>query len=196
MGICESSKNQTTQNVPAKKQVPNQTQDNIPIPDENLFKFNPNFFQNLDKYDTIQKISIENKIYEGQMKDGKRNGKGRIYNMSDPFGDDVYEGEWKDDLEHGKGIYKYDKDFIYNGDWVNGKMEGKGFLKVSKSYYEGDFKNDTIEGRGRAIYIKENNKKEVYEGEFKDGKRHGKGIYKYSDGRIYNGEWKFGEEDG
>jgi len=190
MGICESSKNQTPQNEPAKKQAPKKIQDDIPLPDENLFKFNPNFFKYIDN---IQKISIENKVYEGQMKDGKRNGKGRIYNMSDPFGDDVYEGEWKDDLKHGKGIYKYDKDFIYNGDWLYGKKEGKGYLKKPGIYYEGDWKNDTIEGRGKMIYINENNKKEVYEGEFKDSQRHGKGIYKYNDGKIYNGEWKLGE---
>ena len=45
--------------------------------------------------------------YEGEWKDGKRNGKGRqIYGgrFPDGFGGDVYEGDWVQDKRHGQGV--------------------------------------------------------------------------------------------
>ncbi len=32
----------------------------------------------------------------------------------------------------------------------------------------------------------------VYNGEYKDGIRHGQGVYKWADGKIYEGEWRDG----
>jgi hypothetical protein len=40
-------------------------------------------------------------LYEGQMRDGKRHGKGK-YTLANG---DQYDGEFKDNLQHGKGKY-------------------------------------------------------------------------------------------
>ena len=61
-----------------------------------LFDFDPNF---LKGYNNIEKIKLDNAEYEGQMKDGKRNGKG-IMKWANGA---IYEGEFKDDLVSMKG---------------------------------------------------------------------------------------------
>jgi hypothetical protein len=34
---------------------------------------------------------------------------------------------------------------------------------------------------------------ETYEGEYENGVKHGKGEYRWSNGRVYKGEWSNGE---
>merc|ERR1719506_2170001 len=36
----------------------------------------------------------------------------------------------------------------------------------------------------------------VYDGEWKAGKQEGRGVYRYPDGELYDGEWKAGEREG
>ena len=55
--------------------------------------------------------------YMGQMKDGKRNGKGRFLWKTGDSNGHMYEGEWKDDMMHGKGLYLFNNGKRYNGDW-------------------------------------------------------------------------------
>eukprot|EP01028_Stygiella_incarcerata_P009245 TRINITY_DN4352_c0_g1_i2.p1 TRINITY_DN4352_c0_g1~~TRINITY_DN4352_c0_g1_i2.p1 ORF type:complete len:130 (-),score=29.09 TRINITY_DN4352_c0_g1_i2:224-613(-) len=50
--------------------------------------------------------------YEGEWKDGKRNGKG----MRTWLSGQKYEGEWKDGAMNGKGVYT----------WPDGRKNGKG----------------------------------------------------------------------
>ena len=50
-------------------------------------------------------------------------------------------------------------------------------------FYEGETRNGTIHGRGRAVYG------DWYEGEFANGAREGQGVFHFSDGSIYDGEW-------
>ena len=65
--------------------------------------------------------------YEGEMKDGKRNGKGIFYFDND----DRYEGDWKDDKMNGKGIYYSNSGNRYEGDWKHGEKNGKGIRYYS-----------------------------------------------------------------
>jgi hypothetical protein len=48
----------------------------------------------------IRKDFIDESIYIGELRDGKREGKG-IYYFSNK---EVYGGEWKNDALHGKGV--------------------------------------------------------------------------------------------
>ena len=52
--------------------------------------------------------------------------------------------------------------------------------------YEGEFKNNLIEGKG--IFYCHNGDK--YEGDFKNGIREGKGIFYYNSGSKYEGDFK------
>ncbi len=61
----------------------------IKFPDPKLFELDPNFLKGCNK---IEKVTYDTGVYEGEMKNGKRNGKGKMTWTSD-----IYEGEWKDD---------------------------------------------------------------------------------------------------
>jgi hypothetical protein len=77
----------------------------------------------------------------------------------------------------------------YTGPVIDGKRGGKGKGKMiynNGDMYEGDWKNDKMEGYGKFIY----NNGDIYEGDWKDNKREGHGKYIYSNGNIYEGDWK------
>ena len=75
-------------------------------------------------------------IYEGQWKNGSRNGVGKQY-WEDGC---IYKGEWKDDKTNGRGhLIGVDGD-IYTGDWVDDRAHGKGkYIHADGSTYEGDW---------------------------------------------------------
>lgn len=60
--------------------------------------------------------------YEGEMKDGKREGVGKCVFA----GGDVYEGEWKAGKMDGKGQYTMADGDIYCGMWKAGQKHGPG----------------------------------------------------------------------
>ena len=63
-----------------------------------------------------------NGTYEGDMKNGKREGQGKfIY-----FNGDLYEGEFKDNSKDNYGKYTYSNKDIYEGDISKGEIHGKG----------------------------------------------------------------------
>lgn len=88
----------------------------------------------------------------------------------------IYEGEFNDKGErHGKGIMHYTVDDVfYEGDWKNDKMDGNGkYTNGEKSEsYEGEFKNNEFHGHG--IYT-DRDDRFTYRGEFANGKRNGMG---------------------
>ena len=55
--------------------------------------------------------------YTGEMKDSKKNGKGKTFFNN---GNIEYDGEFKNDMRHGKGkLYSENSDFVYDGEWRN-----------------------------------------------------------------------------
>ena len=54
----------------------------------------------------------DNGRYEGEMKDGKREGKGKFYFITG----DVYEGEFKNNQKNGQGVYKYCNNDVLNSE--------------------------------------------------------------------------------
>ncbi len=65
----------------------------------------------------------ENGIYQGQLVDNKREGKGIMY-----YEDGNYQGEFKNDKKDGKGLYYYKNGDREMGDYSNGKKIGKHIL--------------------------------------------------------------------
>lgn len=91
-----------------------------------------------------------NRIYEGYVRDGKRNGHGISYYSS---GKKEYEGEWSLDLKSGFGIlYDEGGTIIYRGDWLNGYRSGRGELFSSNGVYAGGFAKNQKDGRGVMKY--------------------------------------------
>ena len=65
--------------------------------------------------------------YEGNMKEGKREGKGVSY-----YTNSRYEGEWKDSKKHGKGILFSKDGTREEGEWKDDIMNGKASIKEDK----------------------------------------------------------------
>ena len=61
--------------------------------------------------------------YEGEYKEGKKNGKGR-YVFADGS---IYDGEWHANLISGKGKYTWPDGRSYEGDWLRNMMHGTPF---------------------------------------------------------------------
>ena len=78
-------------------------------------------------------------MYQGQVKDGKRNGQG-TFTWSD-FGV-KYEGGWKEGKKHGQGIYSKSDGGIYEGEFKDGEYDGQGTFTFSwGDKYVGEWKN-------------------------------------------------------
>lgn len=93
-----------------------------------------------------------------------------------------------------KGPVLFPDNSIYVGSWGDvGTREGYGTLYDGNNmYYEGIFKNDSLNGLGRRI----SPEGDVYEGYFENNKANGKGQFKSYDGVIYTGEWKDDNQHG
>jgi len=136
--------------------------------------------------------------YEGDYKDGKKYGHGKMVYKSG----NTYEGEWKDDEKNGQGKFYYysqgySQGLTYVGGWKNDKREGYGTLTWDDGFinYQGEFKNGVPDGRG--ITYDMGNK--VYDGEWKNGKKDGKGTFisRTEVGTTtYSGDWVNDKSEG
>lgn len=113
---------------------------------------------------------------------GLLNGKGEkqtLYKIS-------YIGNFVNSIKEGFGA-EDTPDHIYQGEFHNDKKEGLGKLtyKNTKDFYEGEFKDNLVNGFGFYTWANSDN----YKGDFVAGKMHGKGTYKWPDGGEYVGDY-------
>ncbi|MCR5635683.1 MAG: hypothetical protein K6F76_00665 [Clostridiales bacterium] len=123
-------------------------------------------------------------LYNGEIKDNKRNGYGVSYNEN---GMPEYSGAWTDDVYNGLGRLVYDDGRATEGYFENGKPHGKCRLYSSNGYmiYDGEIENGEYNGKGK-LY---KNGKLIYDGGFKNGLKNGEGN-EYSNGRlVYSGSF-------
>ena len=92
------------------------------------------------------------------------------------------EAKFINGLANGKGILVHRQKSRYIGDFVNSLRCGKGELITKKIYYKGDFLNDSMHGFGKIIFLKEGHK---YEGQFKNNRIEGWGILYWKNGARY-----------
>jgi hypothetical protein len=102
-----------------------------------------------------------NAVYEGNFKNGKENGQGKMIYPNKTY----YEGSWQDGQKHGKGKQTWYYGDSYDGDWVNGKRSGNGIYVWGRGKYEGDkyegaFYEDKRTGWGKYTYAKTGETKE------------------------------------
>ena len=163
---------------------------------------------NCDKKDDNKDINKYKIIYEGDIKDFKKEGKGieicSEYEYKGDFHDDMkhgkgsiiyfntkqkYKGDFKENNLTGYGIFEWENKQTYEGDVVNGKMEGKGIYKwTDGSEYNGEYKNNIREGKGAFKWANG----VIYQGFFANGKPLGKGMIVKGDKSI-NAEYKNGK---
>lgn len=129
----------------------------------------------------IERVEFDNgDVYEGEMVNGLRHGKGK-YTWANG---DFYEGEWAKGWRSGFGIYKsHSKNevdgstfasYVYEGDWKNSKKHGHGVATGYKA----------VTPTGRICFDWS------YDGEWIEDNRHGNGKYTYADGSYFTGVWE------
>ena len=131
-------------------------------------------------------INSRGVCYEGLFISGVLNGKGEIIKIDENRRRYIYKGDIKNFKKEGKGEEKT-SDYSYEGEFLNDVKNGKGKIYYNNNgdFYEGDFTNGQITGKG--FYVWKN--KHTYLGDFLGGKMHGKGLYKWTDGNEYEGEY-------
>lgn len=120
--------------------------------------------------------------YEGEWKNGKRDGRGNEYMISSEVDNPPLEGFWAGDL--------YPR--IYAGNFSKDKYDGEGKMFLSGYLlYEGECKDTEPNGKGIAYY---SNGQKLYDGEWKNGRYHGIGTRYRSNGEVeYSGQWRNGD---
>ena len=125
--------------------------------------------------------------YEGVFQDNQlTDGKGKIIKIEENGEKTIYEGDIKNMKKEGKGIEK-NKEYTYLGSFSDDLKHGQGKIIYNEieEFYEGEFSNGKLIGHGKYQWAN----KCTYEGEFLDGNMHGKGIYKWPDGDMYEGQY-------
>lgn len=151
-------------------------------------------------------------VYEGEFQNNERSGKGTM-----TWGKDgettIYEGDFADNWINGYGTCTWPSGDHYEGEWKNGKFNGKGTMTYAGgSVYEGEFVDNKKNGEGiwtksDGTAVTENwiygKKVETltledgtYTGGVTDGKPDGQGKMEYTNGQVYEGEWKNGVRSG
>lgn len=127
---------------------------------------------------------IQNKIKcIGNFNNNLPNKKVKLFNYIDSS---LYEGDMVNGKKEGKGILKFKDGTVYEGEFMNDKYEGKGKLKFKNGCcYEGNFSNNYINGKGKYIYL---DGKE-YNGDFHMGLKHGFGRLSWNDNKYFEGYW-------
>lgn len=104
---------------------------------------------------------ITGTVYEGEWKDGKRNGQGKCTWASGS----VYKGEWKDGKFNGQGKKTWADGTVYEGEWKDDQSNGQGkYTWADGTVYEGEWKDDKMV-KGRKTFPTGT----VIEGEWKNG---------------------------
>lgn len=82
--------------------------------------------------------TLVNTIYEGEYKDGKKDGIGKLVDSTG-----VYEGEFKDNKKHGTGKMTYKDGGTYEGEWKEDMWNGKGkhISADGRHAIEGEFRD-------------------------------------------------------
>ena len=129
-------------------------------------------------------------IFEGEYLNGKRNGKGKEYDLA---GELIFEGEYLNGKRNGHGREYNDYDlYAFDGEFKNGKKwNGSGCDRY------GNIINEFKEGKGfiKEIYSSEDYFKVMFEGEYVNGERNGKGTEMNDYGtKIFDGEYKNGKQ--
>lgn len=139
--------------------------------------------------DKIIRVSeSEQYLYFGELKDNKRNGKGRTVMGN---GRTAYDGGYLDDKRDGFGVYYYKTGRIcYVGDWRENRRNGVGvaFMPTDRSMYVGGWENDCPIGMGARF---DSNGNLTFAGRWESGTREGAGMtYNPKDGTIFVSRWE------
>jgi len=109
-----------------------------------------------------------------------------------------YKGQLLEGRRHGCGAWTASNE-SYNGQWRNDHRDGFGRQvwkdERARRVYEGQFQAGNFDGHGRMEWHTPNGMM-VYEGQYSNDLKHGAGHYAWPDGRVYDGQWRYGQRWG
>ncbi len=125
--------------------------------------------------------------YEGEYKDGKYHGKGKLYfDENDDVERLYYEGDFEDGEPHGIGKMVWKNGDECEGEWKNGYSNGIAEYRFADgSVFKGEYVDGVPNGKGKSVWSSGH----IYEGDYKDGLPHGKGTYYWPNGQYYEGDF-------
>lgn len=130
-------------------------------------------------------------IYEGDLKNGLREGFGKL-TLSDGS---IYEGGFENDVpSDADATLSFSDGRLYQGTFINGQIQGYGTLDwPNGDVYNGTFNANSITGSGTFFWASGN---VTYTGTLQDGLRHGLGVMSWPDGRRYDGAFRLNHRHG
>ena len=128
---------------------------------------------------TVPLNVIDETVYVGNWRNGKRDGRGKYWNGKG----NLYIGQWLDDIRHGQGSY------FYNLPSWKENQHSEYWLKENTENYSGGFKDDLYYGQGTYRWINGNK----YVGGYFANDRHGPGVFYYKTGSSRKQLWEYGE---
>lgn len=130
-------------------------------------------------------------IYTGEWSSGFYHGFGKLqFGAGGKHGS--YAGDFRFGLRHGKGVRVFGDGKRYEGDWKEDTMDGVGVLECDEFKYVGEFVNGKFDGHGVISWANGDS----YEGVFARGEMEGDGRYAYGDGGRYEGQWTQSKKHG
>ena len=139
--------------------------------------------------DDSESQNIELDKYEGDLVNGKKEGKGK-YKYKNGC---IYEGFFKNNKKDGKGIFYYTNGDRYKGQFEKGFYQGNGiFYFHNVDRYEGEFVKNKYSGLGKYFY----HNGDIFEGLWENDKKNGKGTYIYLNGDKISGNYLNGNPIG
>ena len=121
-------------------------------------------------------------VFEGQMLDGKRNGKGRMVWANGQS----YDGDWRDNVAVGEGALVFVNGDRYQGEVQDGMPHGRGKMQFSNDgTFEGQFNRGIPDVEG--VYTEKDGSR--YAGQWKAGIKNGRGKFVWANGQSYEGDW-------
>ena len=149
------------------------------------FKYIGNFNNNIPNEKGKLFNFIDNSIYEGEIVNGKKEGKGTLQFCDGT----IYEGEFFNDKYEGKGKMTFKNGCIYEGDFHDNMIDGKGkYIYPDGKEYNGDFQKGLKHGYGRLSW----NIDKYFEGFWINNRQHGEGMF-YLNGQILKGIFRYGK---
>jgi len=152
------------------------------------------------------KIKEDQSSYEGEWKNGKRDGFGVLcwgeeskfmgyfeddkvigYGKLWQDNGDMYKGYWKNFQAEGYGQYHTKKGANFSGEWLMDRQNGFGIENWPKG---SNFIGEYSEGSKQGIGILSFENRAEYQGEFNEGIISGIGTFYFWDKRKYQGQWK------
>lgn len=135
-------------------------------------------------------IMYDGDRYVGEYKDGKPNGKGKLYYSDENLS--TYEGEFVNGKRQGQGVIIWKSGSRYEGAWIDDMREGQGkMFWANGERFDGEWMSDKMLN---GTYVYTDGAK--YIGYFLYGLKHGQGTYYYPNGEKYVGGWKNGQRNG